>query len=191
MVKNLSANAGDLDSVPGSGRSPGEGNGNPLSRSAWEIPWTDDSGRLQSSPQCHKRVRHDLATKQQQILYLDGAFEMFPIIYRYFSGTVTMGTKTLNSGWLTLTCIQTGSTVSSSGRLNVTIQWKIGVGMERCRFPCQPGGCNSCFRGHAPHLLSASLWSPLAGEIWLGGSPLFLPDVKFYYVSLAISLIFV
>ena len=142
------------------------------------------------SPQCHKRVRHDLATKQQQILYLDGAFEMFPIIYRYFSGTVTMGTKTLNSGWLTLTCIQTGSTVSSSGRLNV--MWKkIGVGMERCRFPCRPGGCNSCFRGHAPHLLSASLWSPLAGEIWLGGSPLFLPDVKFYYVSLAISLIFV
>ena len=29
-VKNLSANAGDASSMPGSGRSPGEGNGNPL-----------------------------------------------------------------------------------------------------------------------------------------------------------------
>ena len=28
MVKNLPANAGDTGSVPGSGRSPGEGNGN-------------------------------------------------------------------------------------------------------------------------------------------------------------------
>ena len=33
MVKNLPANAGDtrdMGSIPGSGRSPGEGNGNPL-----------------------------------------------------------------------------------------------------------------------------------------------------------------
>ena len=30
MVKNLPANAGDAGSIPESGRSPGEGNGNPL-----------------------------------------------------------------------------------------------------------------------------------------------------------------
>ena len=30
MVKNLPASAGDAGSIPGSGRSPGEGNGNPL-----------------------------------------------------------------------------------------------------------------------------------------------------------------
>ena len=30
MVKNLPTNAGDAGSIPGSGRSPGEGNGNPL-----------------------------------------------------------------------------------------------------------------------------------------------------------------
>ena len=30
MVKNLSASVGDAGSIPGSGRSPGEGNGNPL-----------------------------------------------------------------------------------------------------------------------------------------------------------------
>ena len=29
-VKNLPANAGDVGSIPGSGRSPGEGNGYPL-----------------------------------------------------------------------------------------------------------------------------------------------------------------
>ena len=30
MVKNLSNNAGDVSSIPGLGRSSGEGNGNPL-----------------------------------------------------------------------------------------------------------------------------------------------------------------
>ena len=30
MVKNLPANAGDIGLISGSGRSPGEGNGNPL-----------------------------------------------------------------------------------------------------------------------------------------------------------------
>ena len=30
VVKNLPVNAGDTGSIPGSGRSPGEGNGNPL-----------------------------------------------------------------------------------------------------------------------------------------------------------------
>ena len=36
MVKNLPANAGDTGSIPGSGRSPGEGNGNPLQYSCLE-----------------------------------------------------------------------------------------------------------------------------------------------------------
>ena len=47
-VKAPACNVGDLGSIPGSGRSPGEGNGNPLSRTAWEIPWTEEPGRLQS-----------------------------------------------------------------------------------------------------------------------------------------------
>ena len=38
VVKDLPANAGDLDSIPGSGRSPGEGNGNPLQYSCLENP---------------------------------------------------------------------------------------------------------------------------------------------------------
>ena len=36
MVKNSPANAGDAGSIPGSGRSPGEGNDNPLQYSCLE-----------------------------------------------------------------------------------------------------------------------------------------------------------
>ena len=40
-------NAGDLGSIRGSGRSPGEGNSNPLQYSVPEkIPWTEEPGRL-------------------------------------------------------------------------------------------------------------------------------------------------
>ena len=38
VVKNLPANAGEVGSIPGSGRSPGEGNGNPLQYSCLENP---------------------------------------------------------------------------------------------------------------------------------------------------------
>ena len=41
-------NVGDPGSMPGSGRSPGEGDGNPFSTLAWKIQWTEDPGRLQS-----------------------------------------------------------------------------------------------------------------------------------------------
>ena len=50
-------NAGDLGSSPGLGRSPGEGNGNPLQYYCLEIPWTEKPGRLQSVGL--QRVGHD------------------------------------------------------------------------------------------------------------------------------------
>jgi len=37
-VKNLPANIGDMGSIPGSARSPGEGNGNPFQYSCLEDP---------------------------------------------------------------------------------------------------------------------------------------------------------
>ena len=40
-------NAGDIGSIPGSGRSPGEGNGN-SSILAWKIPQTEEPGGPQS-----------------------------------------------------------------------------------------------------------------------------------------------
>ena len=38
MVKNLPVSAGDMGSIPGSGRSPGERNGNPLQYSCLGHP---------------------------------------------------------------------------------------------------------------------------------------------------------
>ena len=48
-------NAGDLGSIPGSGRSPGKGNATHSSILAWKIPWTEEPGGLQSQ----QRVGHD------------------------------------------------------------------------------------------------------------------------------------
>ena len=45
--------AGDPDSVPGLGRSSGEGNGNTPSILVWRIPWTKEPGRY--SPWGHKQ----------------------------------------------------------------------------------------------------------------------------------------
>ena len=42
MIRNLPAKAGDMGSIPGLGRSPGEGNGNHISILAWEIPWAEE-----------------------------------------------------------------------------------------------------------------------------------------------------
>ena len=60
MVKNQSANAGDVRDVgfiPGLGRSPGVGNGNPLQCSCLKIPmdrgalWSTDHGVAKSKTQ--------------------------------------------------------------------------------------------------------------------------------------------
>ena len=53
VVKNPSANAGDAESTPGSGRFPGEGNGSPLQYSCLENPM--ETGTVQLS----QRVRRD------------------------------------------------------------------------------------------------------------------------------------
>ena len=48
MVTNLPASEGDVGSILGLGRSPGEGNATHFSILAWEIPWTEEPGGLQS-----------------------------------------------------------------------------------------------------------------------------------------------
>ena len=60
VVKNPSVNAGDvrdMGSVPGSGRSPGEGNGNPLQYSFLENPM--ERGAWRATVHGVARVRHD------------------------------------------------------------------------------------------------------------------------------------
>ena len=66
-VKNPPANAQDTGSIPGSGRSPGEGNGTHSSILVWEIPWTEQPGGLQSMGS--KRVGHDNNRKDTLIKF--------------------------------------------------------------------------------------------------------------------------
>ena len=63
VVKGSAWNASDLGSIPGLGRSPGEGNGNPLQYSCLENLM--DGGAWQNTVHGVARVRHNLATKLQ------------------------------------------------------------------------------------------------------------------------------
>ena len=49
VMKNPPANAGDPGSTAGLGRSPENGNGNPLQYSCLGVPWTEEPGGLQST----------------------------------------------------------------------------------------------------------------------------------------------
>ena len=57
VVKNPPANAGNADSIPGLGRCPGEGRGNPLQ---WGNPMVREPGGLQ--PMRSQRVGHNSVT---------------------------------------------------------------------------------------------------------------------------------
>ena len=45
--EDSACNAGDPGSIPGSGRSPGEGKGKHSSILTWKIPWTEEPSGLQ------------------------------------------------------------------------------------------------------------------------------------------------
>ena len=64
-VKNLPV---IQETIPGSRRS-GEGNGNPLQYSSWEIPRTEEPSKLQSM---RKRIRHNVTTKTKSLLEMVG-----------------------------------------------------------------------------------------------------------------------
>ena len=79
VVKNLPANAGDIrdaGSIPGSGRSPGGGNGNPHQYSCLENPmdrgtWQDTiHGVAKSQAQLKQLSRHALGAQRQASGYL-------------------------------------------------------------------------------------------------------------------------
>ena len=70
-VKNPPANAGDMGSISGSGRSPGEGNGNPLQYSCLKNPMDRGACPLVGySPWGPRRVRNNLGAKQQKQQHL-------------------------------------------------------------------------------------------------------------------------
>ena len=59
--KESACQAGDEGSIPGSRRSPAEGMATRSSVLAWDIPWTEEYGGLQSMGL--QRVGHGLVTK--------------------------------------------------------------------------------------------------------------------------------
>ena len=63
--KESTCQAGDTGSIPGSGRSSGEGNGNSLQYSCLENP-TDKEAWRATVHGGHKRVGHNSVTKQKQ-----------------------------------------------------------------------------------------------------------------------------
>ena len=72
MVRNSPVNAGgtgDMGLIPGSGRSPGEGNSSPLQ-------WTEEPGRLQSMGP--ERVRHTLATERATVMHMSVHLSRYP-----------------------------------------------------------------------------------------------------------------
>ena len=58
--KEFACNAGEQDSIPGSGRSPGEGNGNPFQYSCLENPM--DRGAWQATV-------HEVPKSQTQLIH--------------------------------------------------------------------------------------------------------------------------
>ena len=65
VSEESACNAGDLGSIPGFGRSPGEGNGKPLQYSCLENRM--DRGAWQATVHGVARVGHDLVTKPPPI----------------------------------------------------------------------------------------------------------------------------
>ena len=92
--------------IPGSRRSPGEGNSN-SSILAWRIPWTEEPGRLQ--PMGSQSVRHDWATNTLTLLisyiYVKFSPNTFPSEeWSAFLGSAANVILT-GSGWVCLTVI--------------------------------------------------------------------------------------
>ena len=54
-INTSACNTGDLGSIPESGRSSGEGNGNPLHILAWRISWAEEPGSY-LCPRGHKEL---------------------------------------------------------------------------------------------------------------------------------------
>ena len=65
--KASACNVGDPGSIPGLGRFPGEGNGNPLQYSCLENPTEEEPGGLQSTGS--HRVGHDWATSLSSLRF--------------------------------------------------------------------------------------------------------------------------
>ena len=95
VVKNLPANAGDAGSVPGLGRSPGRGNGNPLQysclkKSCGRGAWRATVHGITESTDWVRAHTH----------LLNGSIEM-PLFWSFFRMVTTEGSLVAWKGWQT------------------------------------------------------------------------------------------
>ena len=74
--KESTCKAGDPSSIPVSGRSPEEGNGNPLQYACLGIP--TDRGAWRASPWGRKRVGHDLVTEHEHTMLTQTFINNYP-----------------------------------------------------------------------------------------------------------------
>ena len=81
VVKNLTVNAGNVGSIPGSGRSPGEGNANPLQYSCTGNPM--NRGSWWAAVWGGVRVGCDLGTKPQCMSYKEIVSSFSPCAVQY------------------------------------------------------------------------------------------------------------
>ena len=94
--------------IPKWGRSPGEGNGNPLQYSCLENSWTEEPGRLQFLGS--QRVRHDWVTNTFQWIHVYvNVYDVYSVLtglcslgHNYLDITVACSLQVL--GWSDIAC---------------------------------------------------------------------------------------
>ena len=94
-VKETSCNAGDPSLIPGSGRSPGEGNGNQLQYSCLGNPM--DRGAWWATVHGVSRVRHNLVTKPPTLDFISTTLPLT------INPTISVPFPVISQAWLTLT----------------------------------------------------------------------------------------
>ena len=187
--KESACNAGDQGSIPESGRSFGEGNGNPLQYSSWKIAWTEEPGRLQSVGL--QRVRHDWATSTHNTFtYLSFGSSGYSLLLLGLPLVAVSGSYSLlrymGFSWQWLLWLWTISSWCESSI--VAAFGHTGSVVEACR-------------ALELRLRSCSTWAELLCSMWdlpgpgikymgpsLAGRIIYsMPPVKFYYGFLSLS----
>ena len=92
--KKSACSAGDLDSIPGSRQSPGEGNGYPI---AWRIPWAEEPDGLQSIRL--QSVRYDWETDTLRFFNIlrKHTLEKKEVLYFQYTGISVKNVKNLSN----------------------------------------------------------------------------------------------
>ena len=85
MVKNPPASVGDMGSIPGLGRSPGEGNGNPLQYSCLGNPMGGGACWVYSSGVCEESDMTYLLNNSNNYIFIYIYIYIFFFFFRFFS----------------------------------------------------------------------------------------------------------